>query len=123
MVTWAGYPMIGVNPDMATLLDLLSWMLLIGGVFFAIVGGIGVLRLPDFFTRLHATGVTDTLGAGLILVGLMVQGGLTLATIKLIMILVFFLFTSPTATYALVQAALADRLKPLVDREDPPSKS
>ncbi|MCP5420990.1 MAG: monovalent cation/H(+) antiporter subunit G [Gammaproteobacteria bacterium] len=93
---------------MTLALDLLSWLALLGGLFFLAVGGIGLLRLPDFYTRLHAAGITDTLGAGLILLGLCFQGGWTQITIKLILILVFLWFTSPTATHALARAALAD---------------
>ncbi|MBT3396775.1 MAG: hypothetical protein HN423_06305, partial [Alphaproteobacteria bacterium] len=59
-------------------LDLLSWALLLVGGFFAIAGGIGVVRLPDFYTRLHASGVTDTGAAYFILAGLMIQGGLSI---------------------------------------------
>ncbi|MFC1575950.1 cation:proton antiporter, partial [Gemmatimonadota bacterium] len=66
--------------------DLLSWIFLLSGSAFAIVGGIGVIRMPDLFTRLHAAGITDTMGAGLILAGLMFQGGLSMVTVKLILI-------------------------------------
>jgi multicomponent Na+:H+ antiporter subunit G len=96
------------------LVDALSWLLLLAGSFFVLVGGIGVLRMPDVFTRLHPAGLTDTLGATLILAGLMIQGGWTLITIKLILIFVFLLFTSPTASHALAKAALSDGIKPLV---------
>ncbi len=115
---------------MSLLLDLMSWIALLGGVFFIAVGGIGILRLPDFYTRLHAAGITDTLGAGLILLGLMFQGGWTQVTIKLILILGFLWFTSPTATHALVRAAVADPenpkpliLKPTVQKKPPPWNS
>ncbi len=97
---------------MAMITDILSWILLLGGGFFLIVGGIGLLRLPNFYTRLHAAGITDTLGAGLILLGLMVQAGPTLVTIKLILIGVFLFFTSPTATHAVANAAFVAGLKP-----------
>ena len=97
---------------MNVLLDVVSWVLLVAGGFCVLVGGIGVLRMPDFFTRLHAAGVTDTSGAVLILVGLMVQAGFTLITAKLFFILVFLLVTSPTASHALARAALSDRLRP-----------
>ena len=60
---------------MTLLVDIASWILLLGGGFFLLVGGIGVLRLPDIFTRMHAAGITDTLGAGLVLLGLIVQAG------------------------------------------------
>ena len=60
---------------MALLVDATSWICILLGLFFMIVGAIGVLRLPDVFTRLHAAGMTDTMGAGFILVGLAVQAG------------------------------------------------
>lgn len=60
---------------MGAVADVLSWILLLSGSAFALIGGIGVLRMPDVFTRLHAAGITDTMGAGLILAGLMFQGG------------------------------------------------
>ena len=94
--------------------DLASWLLLLAGSGFVLIGGVGVLRMPDFFTRLHAAGITDTLGAVLILFGLMIQGGLTLITVKLILILILLMFTSPTASHALAKAALTDGLKPLL---------
>jgi multicomponent Na+:H+ antiporter subunit G len=107
------------------LIDGLSALALTGGAFFAIVGGAGLLRMPDFYTRIHAAGITDTLGAGLILLGLMLQGGWTLVTVKLLLILIFLWFTSPTAGHALVKAALSDprNPQPLLNEEPPPSKS
>ncbi len=99
---------------METLLTWTSWACILGGSLFALIGGLGLHRLPDFFTRLHAAGMTDTLGAALILFGLMVQGGLTLVTVKLILILGFLLFTSPTATHALAKAALHGKQRPLL---------
>jgi len=95
--------------------DLLSWICLITGSFFCIVGGIGLVRLPDFYSRMHGSGITDTLGAGLVLVGLMIQGGLTLVTVKLIMILVLLLLTSPTATHAIAKAAFTAGVEPQLD--------
>jgi multicomponent Na+:H+ antiporter subunit G len=92
--------------------DIASWALLVSGGGLCIIGGLGLLRLPDVYARMHAAGITDTLGAGLILAGLMVQGGLGLVTIKLILILVFLLFTSPTSTYALANAAYRRGLAP-----------
>lgn len=94
-------------------LDLVSWAFLLAGSFFAITGGIGVIRMPDVFTRLHAAGVTDTAGAGFILMGLMFQGGLTLVTVRLILILGFLWFSSPVSTYALARAALAGGEEPI----------
>ena len=70
-----------------------SWIALLAGTFFCVVGGVGLLRMPDFWARTHAAGLTDTLGAGLILLGLMIQGGATLVTLKLLMILGFLSFS------------------------------
>lgn len=95
------------------ILDGVSWALLIAGSFFIVTGGIGLVRLPDVYSRMHAAGITDTLGAGLYLAGMMVQAGLTLVTVKLAMILIFIVFTSPTATYALANAAFAGGAHPL----------
>jgi len=95
----------------AMILDGLSWIMLAGGGVFVLIGGVGVLRMPDFYTRLHAASVTESLGAIMILLGLMIQGGLTLVTVKLMLILFFLLFTSPTSAYALANAALLGGLK------------
>lgn len=103
---------------MGVVVDLASWALLLVGSAFAVTGGIGVVRLPDFYTRLHGAGVTDTLGAGLILAGLMLQAGFTLVTVKLILILVFVFFPGPTATHALAKAAMGSGLKPLLHPEE-----
>lgn len=88
------------------LVDLLTGLLLLTGSGFLLVGGIGVLRLPDFYSRLHAAGIIDTLGMMLILAGLMIQGGFTLITVKLFMVMVLILFTGPSACHALARAAL-----------------
>jgi len=93
------------------IVEVLSWILLVSGGLFCVIGGVGILRFPDFYTRTHAASITDTLGAGLILGGLMVQGGLTLITAKLGMLVLFTLFASPTAAHALVKAAYAHGVK------------
>ena len=100
------------------LLDPLSWAMLLGGSAFAMIGGLGMIRLPDVYTRMHAVGLTDTLGAGLILAGLMVQAGFTQVTVKLILILIFLLFTSPTSTYALANAAYSGGLQPQLGKTE-----
>lgn len=107
---------------MDAILNGLSWALLMGGCFFIITGGVGLLRLPDVYSRMHASGITDTLGAGLFLGGLMIQGGLSLVTAKLVLILVFILFTSPTATYALANALYGGGIRP-VDRDSRQSET
>lgn len=97
---------------MALIVDLLSWALIIAGSFFTIVGMIGLLRMPDLFTRMHAASVTDTLGAGLISAGLILQAGPTLVAAKLVFILALLFFTGPAITHALAQAALHAGIKP-----------
>jgi multicomponent Na+:H+ antiporter subunit G len=105
--------------DMA--LDVLSWVSIIGGLFFMLVGTIGMLRLPDVYTRLHAAGMTDTLGAGLILLGLAfqsIQGMMHghpdwwMALVRLVLVYLFLLFTSPIATHALARAGMAGGVEP-----------
>ena len=92
---------------MALALDIASAVLLVLGGIFCLIGGIGMLRLPDFYTRTHAASIPDTLGAGLILVGLALQAPHWIVAVKLIAILGFLLFTSPTSGHALVKAAYA----------------
>lgn len=87
------------------------WVLLVSGSVFCVIGGIGVLRMPDFYTRTHAASITDTLGASLILVGLAIHAGLGLVTVKLVIVLVLLYVTSPTATHALVKAAFSGGLE------------
>ena len=96
------------------ILNLISAGLLAAGSIFVLVGAFGLIRLPDFYTRLHAAGITDTLGAELILLGLMFQAGLSLVTVKLILISLFIFFTSPTATHAVANAARVMGLKPML---------
>jgi len=98
---------------MALLLEALSWLLIGAGSFFAVTGGIGVLRLPDVFSRLHASGVTDTGGAGLILGGLALQAGLSLVTVKLLLVLLFLWLTGPVSSHALARAALDQGVEPV----------
>ncbi|MFM1895029.1 MAG: hypothetical protein RLZZ385_103 [Pseudomonadota bacterium] len=95
-----------------TLLDLLTMLLLAGGGFFVFVGGIGAIRMPDLFTRMHAASLTDTMGSVLILVALMLQAGFSLITLKLLAILIFLVFTSPVSSYALANAATLAGLLP-----------
>jgi multicomponent Na+:H+ antiporter subunit G len=83
----------------------LSWTMLTAGGLFVLIGGIGALRMPDLYTRMHAASLTDSLGPILILGGLALQAGWTLETAKLLLILLFTLITGPTATYALANAA------------------
>ncbi|HEX6268288.1 MAG TPA: monovalent cation/H(+) antiporter subunit G [Burkholderiales bacterium] len=104
---------------MSLALDIASWVLLLSGGAFCIIGALGLLRMPEFYTRVHAASVTDTLGAGLILLGLMLQAGWTLVAVKLAIIGLLIFFTSPAATHALTSAALGRGLQPRLDGEAP----
>ncbi len=100
-------------------LDIASWVLLSIGSVFCVIGAVGLLRLPDLYARTHAATITDTLGAGMILIGLMLQGGLTMVTVKLILVWGLLLYTSPAASHALVKAAYVQGVKadlPLEER-------
>ena len=101
--------------------EVLSWIFLIAGGIVGVIGGIGMHRFPDFYTRTHAAGITDTLTAALFLLGLGFQAGLTLASFKLFLIFVFIFFTSPTASHSLVNAAMLGGLKPWVRGDKTPS--
>ena len=90
---------------MSALAGLVSWIALVAGGLVLITGGIGLIRFPDFYTRLHAASVIDTLGCILIVSGLLFQAGIGIVAIKLLLILVFILFTTPTAAHALARAA------------------
>jgi multicomponent Na+:H+ antiporter subunit G len=100
-----------------TIIDILSWAFIILGAFSLITGAVGVLRLPDVYTRMHAASITDTLGAGSIILGLMLQAGPTLVAAKLLLILVFIFFTSPASSFALAHAALSSGVEPILDAD------
>ncbi len=99
---------------------LVSVISIIAGLFFVLAGTLGVLRLPDFYTRLHAAGMTDTLGVELVLLGLIIQSGFTQLSLKLLMVSFFLLLTSPTATHAVANAAYRSQLKPHLGRYKAP---
>ncbi len=95
-----------------------SWACLRLGSAFCIIGGIGLIRLPDFYSRIHGGGITDTLGAGLVMLGLMLQAGWSLVTVKLVLIMLFLLLTSPVASHAIARAARHSGLEPKLAGED-----
>lgn len=105
------------NQLLSQLVDIASWALILAGSFFILIGAIGLIRMPDTFTRMHAASIIDTVGAGLLLTGMMLQAGLTLVTAKLVFILLLFLFTSPVVSHALAQAALAADVEPMLDED------
>jgi len=97
---------------MALFVDIASWVLLTLGGAFVFIGGLGALRMPNLYTRIHAASLTDTMGAMLVIAGIMLQAGASLATIKLAAILLFLLLTGPTASNALASAALLAGVRP-----------
>jgi multicomponent Na+:H+ antiporter subunit G len=89
----------------------LAVLLLLGGAAFLLVSCVGLLRLPDFYTRAHAVGKAETLGSMLILSGLALYNGAALSSVKLLLILTIIAVTNPTATHALTRAAMRSGLK------------
>ncbi|MCF6275459.1 MAG: monovalent cation/H(+) antiporter subunit G [Robiginitomaculum sp.] len=111
-----------MSPEILHILQFaLSAIFLVGGVFFVVAGTVGVLRLPDFYTRMHAAGMTDTLGAELILLGLIVQAGWSQMSLKLALIAFLLFLTSPTASHAVVGAAHHAKLKPKLGKYRAPA--
>ena len=99
------------------IVELTSWFFIIAGALLGVAGGIGIHRFPDFYTRLHAAGITDTLCAAMFLIGLSLQTGVSIASLKLLLIFIFLFFSSPTAMHALANSALLGGLKPELDEE------
>lgn len=106
---------------MEALLDVLSWVAIAGGLFFILVGTVGILRMPDVYTRLHAAGMTDTMGAGLLLLGMALQtiigimhgeSSYWFVLVRIVFIYGFLLFTSPIACHALARAGIAGGVEP-----------
>ncbi|MAJ90584.1 MAG: sodium:proton antiporter [Legionellales bacterium] len=95
-------------------IDIISGALIVAGSLSIVVGLLGVYRMPDFFTRLHAASVIDTLGTILILSGLILYQGFNLVSVKLLLILIFILITTPTAAHALAKSALHGKIKPIL---------
>jgi multicomponent Na+:H+ antiporter subunit G len=101
---------------MYTVIEVIIFLCLIGGAFFALTAGVGILRMPDFYSRAHPAGKSDTLAQTLIFIGLAFQAlqhddlGLTTA-VKLVLTAVFLFITAPTAVHAITRAAHVDGLK------------
>lgn len=101
---------------MAVATEILSWVLILAGSFFTVAGALGLVRMPDVFTRMHAVSVIDTTGVGFLVLGMMLQAGLSLVSLKLLFILVLFFFAGPVVTHALSQAALHEKIEPQLGR-------
>ncbi len=88
------------------------------GCFLIIIASIGIVRFPDFYSRMHPAGKADSLGQALILIGLMVFEGVSLVSVKLLFIIVFIFIANPTTTHALANAAYVAGVKPWKKGED-----
>ena len=102
---------------MSSFISVLSNVLLIAGAVFVLIGLIGVFRMPDFYTRVHAASIIDTLGTILIISGLILIAGISLISVKLLMIMLFVLVTTPTAAHALAKSALHGKLQPQLEKQ------
>lgn len=94
------------------IIEVLSWVLITGGCCLMIIGAIGAVRFPDFWTRLHAISVIDSGGMILLTAGMILQSGFTLVTMKLVLIGLFLFVTGPTSTHAVANAALVSGVLP-----------
>ena len=102
---------------MNMILEFASWVFILLGSFFTIVGAFGLVRMPEVYTRMHAASVTDTLGVGFLIFGMCLQAGLGLVTLKLLILMALFIFTGPVVTHALAQACLHEDIKPLLTED------
>jgi len=93
-------------------LRIISMLVVAAGAFFLLVGSVGIIRLPDFYARTHATSKSDTLGLMLVLAGLAIYEGFDLNSVKLLLVLVFVVLTNPVGAHALARAALKFGLRP-----------
>jgi multicomponent Na+:H+ antiporter subunit G len=104
-------------PSLDLILDIASGFLFVVGGVGVIVGAIGIIRFPDFYTRLHAAGITDTAGAELILLGMILQSPNFLIAAKLVFIGFFLFMTSPVSTHAIAHAAWVVGLRPMLGKD------
>ena len=95
------------------LTPILSGFFILIGVLALLIGALGLLRLPDVYCRIHAVGMIDTAGAGFIILGMVFHEGISLVTVKLVLIGVFLFFTSPIATHAVAQVAHKSGVVPI----------
>lgn len=100
-----------------TAANISSWVFIVAGAYFIVIGAIGLIRMPDVYTRMHAASLIDSLGSGLLILGLIIQAGPTLIALKLLLIYFLLFFTSPVATHAVAQASLVAGVEPLLDED------
>lgn len=104
-------------------IEVASWVLIVLGSFFTVVGAFGLVRMPDVFTRMHAASVVDTAGVGLLILGMCMQAGFGLVSLKLLFLLLLFVFTGPVVTHALAQACLHEGIEPQLSEDRRRSRS
>ena len=97
------------------IIDIISWIFILCGSFLGLTGAVGLFRFPDFYTRLHSASITDTLCAGLISLGLILQSTSILMTLKLLLLLLILAYTGPTAAHVLAKTARKENLEPVLD--------
>ena len=102
---------------MEQVIDILSGLCIAAGIVALITGSLGLIRLPDLFSRTHAVGMMDTAGVGFIILGLIIHEGFTLVSVKLALVGIFLFFTSPIATHAVAQVAYRAGLKPILEED------
>lgn len=106
-----------------TALYFASWFCIVTGAFFGITGALGLFRFNDFYARIHAASVVDTMCIGLILLGFILQSSDVLMVLKLMLLLLTLAYTAPTATHILAKTARREGLKPFLDEEKKGEKS
>lgn len=97
---------------------IISVALITLGIFFIFVGSIGIIRLPDFYSRTHSISKSDTLGIILVIAGLIVYEGFTQSSLKLFLVILFVTLSNPIGSHALGRAALKSGLKPFYNKEE-----
>ena len=102
---------------MEVIADAISWVLIALGSFFLVSGAIGLIRMPDVYTRMHAASVIDTLGGMLLILGLVFQAGFSLLALKLLFVIALLFFFGPVASHALAQAALHAGIEPMLTED------
>ena len=108
---------------MEQVIDILSGLCIAAGIVALITGSLGLIRLPDLFSRTHAVGMMDTAGVGFIILGLIIHEGFTLVSVKLALVGIFLFFTSPIATHEVAQVAYRAGLKPVLEEDRTGGKS
>ncbi|MEO1206941.1 MAG: monovalent cation/H(+) antiporter subunit G [Pseudomonadota bacterium] len=103
--------------DLAFAVEIISWVFILGGSFFVLVGALGFIRMPDVYTRMHAASVIETLGAGMLITGMLIQAPNMIVAFKLIIVAALFFFFGPVASHAIAQAALTAGVTPILDED------